>query len=104
MFRSIKPESTTADPNKRLGTGSIEEIVNKSGKNAGIKKMVCPLALRHTFATHMYETGISIEDLKEIMGHSNDTETTVYVHVTIDALRNFLNKHIANHPSERRGQ
>ena len=104
LFRSIKPDSTTADPNKRLGTGRIEEIVHKSGKKAGIKKMVCPLALRHTFATHMYETGIAIEDLKEIMGHSNDTETTVYVHVTIDALRNFLNKHIANHPSERRGQ
>jgi site-specific recombinase XerD len=102
LFRSIKPGSPTADPNKRLGTGSIEEMVHKSGKSAGINKMVCPLALRHTFATHMYESGVSIEDLKEIMGHCNDTETLIYVHVTLDALRNFLNAHIANHPARRR--
>ena len=102
LFRSVKPDSTNADPDKRLGTGRIEEMVRKAGKAAGIKKMVCPLALRHTFATHMYESGVSIEDLKEIMGHSNDTETLIYVHVTLAAVRNFLNEHIANHPAHRR--
>lgn len=102
LFRSIKPGSPTADPNKRLCTGSIEEMVRKSGKSAGINKMVCPLALRHSFATHMYESGVSIEDLKEMMGHSNDTETLIYVHVTLSAVRHFLNEHIANHPTHRR--
>jgi len=102
LFRSIKPDTVQADPNKRLTTGRIEEMVRNSGKTAGIAKMVCPLALRHSFATHMYEAGVSIEDLKEIMGHSNDTETLIYVHVTLDAVRNFLNRHIANHPAERR--
>jgi len=102
LFRSVKPNSSTADPNKRLTTGAIEEMVHKSGKLAGIKKMVCPLVLRHTFATHMYESGVSIDDLKEIMGHSKDTETLIYVHVTLDAVRNFLNSHIANHPASRR--
>jgi integrase/recombinase XerD len=102
LFRSVKPDSTHADPDKRLTAGRIEEMVRKSGKAAGIDKMVCPLALRHSFATHMYEAGVSIEDLKEIMGHSHDTETLIYVHVTLDAVRNFLNRHIANHPAERR--
>ena len=102
LFRSVNPDSTCADPNKRLCTGRIEEMVRKAGKTAGIKKMVCPLALRHSFATHMYESGVSIEDLKEIMGHSNDTETLIYVHVTLVAVRHFLNEHIANHPARRR--
>jgi len=102
LFRSVKPDSVDADPNKRLGTGRIEEMVRNSGKSASIDKMVCPLALRHSFATHMYESGVSIEDLKEIMGHSNDTETLIYVHVTLGAVRNFLNEHIANHPAHRR--
>jgi len=102
LFRSVKPDSTGADPDKRLGASRIEEIVRKCGKGAGINKMVCPLALRHSFATHMYEAGVSVEDLKEIMGHSNDTETLIYVHVTLDAIRNFLNEHIANHPAHRR--
>ncbi len=102
LFRSVKPDSTNADPDKRLCTGSIEEVVRKAGKAAGINKMVCPLAMRHSFATHMYEAGVSIEDLKEIMGHCNDTETLIYVHVTLDAVRHFLNEHIANHPAHRR--
>jgi len=102
LFRSVKPDSTNADPDKRLGAGRIEEMVRQSGKLADIKKMVCPLALRHSFATHMYEVGVSIDDLKEIMGHSKDTETLIYVHVTLDAVRNFLNEHIANHPAHRR--
>jgi len=102
LFRSVKPGSTCADPNKRLGASRIEEMVRKSGELAGIKKMVCPLALRHSFATHMYAAGVSIEDLKEIMGHCNDTETLIYVHVTLDAVRHFLNEHIANHPGLRR--
>ncbi len=102
LFKSVKPDSTSADPNKRLTGSRIEEMVRKSGKMAGINKRVCPLALRHSFATHMYEAGVSLEDIKEIMGHSNDTETTIYVHVTLDAVRNFLNRHIANHPAERR--
>jgi len=102
LFRSVKPDSTCADPNKRLGASRIEEVVRKAGKAAGINKMVCPLAMRHSFATHMYEAGVSIEDLKEIMGHCNDTETLIYVHVTLDAVRHFLNEHIANHPAHRR--
>ena len=102
LFRSVIPDSADADPDKRLGASRIEEMVRKCGKLAGIDKMVCPLALRHTFATHMYEAGVGIEDLKEIMGHSNDTETLIYVHVTLDAVRNFLNEHIANHPAHRR--
>jgi len=102
LFGSVKPASAWADPNKRLGASRIEEMVRKAGKAAGIEKMVSPLALRHSFATHMYEAGVSIEDLKEIMGHCNDTETPIYVHVTLDAVRNFLNQHIANHPADRR--
>ena len=102
LFRSVKPGSKCADENKRLIGSRIEEIIRKSGKKAGIMKAVCPLALRHTFATHMYEAGISIADIKEIMGHDDETETTVYIHVTIDAVRSFLHKHIANHPCKRR--
>ncbi len=102
VFRSVKPDSTHADPNRRLTAGRIEEMVRKAGKAAGINKMVSPLALRHSFATHMYEAGITLEDIKEIMGHSNDTETTIYIHVTVDATRAFLNAHISNQPANRR--
>jgi len=45
----------------------------------------------------MYEAGVSIDDLKEMMGHDEATETTIYIHITLDAARMMLQKHTANH-------
>ncbi len=50
--------------------------------------------LRHSFATHMYEAGVSIEDIAEMMGHAHRTETTRYIHVTIPAAQLLLNDHV----------
>ena len=44
----------------------------------------------------MMEAGVDISDIKEIMGHDEETETTVYLHVTMAAAKRFLNDHIAN--------
>ncbi|MBC2694521.1 MAG: tyrosine-type recombinase/integrase, partial [Desulfobacteraceae bacterium] len=39
---------------------------------------------RHTFATHMHEAGVGIQDIKEMLGHDDETETTIYVHISIE--------------------
>jgi len=44
----------------------------------------------------MYEAGVSIDDLKEMMGHDEVTETTIYIHITLDAARRMLQEHRAN--------
>ena len=51
---------------------------------------------RHTFATHMLEAGVDIDDIKEMLGHDDATETTVYLHVTMAAAKRFLNDLISN--------
>jgi site-specific recombinase XerD len=51
--------------------------------------------LRHTFATHMYEAGVPVRDLQEMMGHSRMTETSVYIHVTVKAAQKLLNDHLS---------
>jgi len=85
-------------PNDRrhLSNVRLVEIVGESAAAAGLTKQVSPLTFRHTFATHMYENGVSIEDLRELMGHDLTTETTLYVHLSLDGAKQLLNDHIAN--------
>jgi len=81
----------------RLSCSQVVEVIRLHAQNVGISKQVNPLTFRHTFATHMYEAGVSIDDLKEMMGHDDNTETTIYIHITLDAARRMLQEHTANH-------
>ena len=92
----VKDGKGGAQKHKRLSTHRVVDILRDQAKAVGINKPVNPRTLRHTFATHMYEAGVSIEDLKEIMGHMDKTETTIYIHVTIEAAKRLLSDHIAN--------
>jgi len=79
-----------------LTTNGIREIFLAHGPAAGIDHSISPKTLRHTFATHMYERGVAVEDIKEMMGHATDTETCIYIHVSVDAAKQLLLDHIAN--------
>jgi site-specific recombinase XerD len=78
----------------RLGGRHLADIVRTGAKAAGLKKDVTPINLRHSFATHMYEAGVDIKDIQEMMGHGDKTETTVYLHVTVNAAKRLLNGHV----------
>ncbi len=78
----------------RLGGRHLADIVRTSANAAGLKRNVTPINLRHSFATHMYETGVDIKDIQEMMGHGDKTETTVYLHVTVNAAKRLLNGHV----------
>jgi site-specific recombinase XerD len=44
----------------------------------------------------MFEAGATMEEIKELLGHDDETESTIYVHVTLDAAIQLLNDHAAN--------
>lgn len=96
VFFAFSINAPGAQRHKHLSTHRVVDILRDQAKAVGIKKPVNPRTFRHTFATHMYEAGVSIEDLKEIMGHTDKTETTIYIHVTIEAAKRLLSDHIAN--------
>jgi integrase/recombinase XerD len=77
-----------------MSRNELSVIVGMAAAKAGIDRKVTPLMLRHTFATHMYEAGVSVRDLQEMMGHGNATETSVYIHVTVNAAKRLLNDHV----------
>ncbi len=79
----------------RLSRSALIEVVRDAARAARITRKVNPMTLRHTFATHLYQAGVPVRDIKEMMGHDNKSETGIYIHITLDSMRVLLNKHAA---------
>jgi site-specific recombinase XerD len=77
-----------------MSRNELSVLIGMAASKAGIDRKITPLMLRHTFATHMYEAGVSVRDIQEMMGHGDTTETSVYIHVTVTAAKRLLNDHI----------
>jgi site-specific recombinase XerD len=70
---------------------SIENIFRKALKQANITRHATPHTLRHSFATHLLEQGISLRYIQEMLGHSSSTTTEIYTHVRSKHLTKILN-------------
>lgn len=62
---------------------SFETMFKKIAKDAGICKNATPHTLRHSFSTHMLQSGTDLMTLKEMLGHSSLSSTTVYLHLSL---------------------
>lgn len=71
---------------------SIQRIIKKYCKIAGVVKKVSPHTLRHSFATDLLQNGADIRSVQSMLGHSSITTTQIYTHVTNQGLKEIHKK------------
>jgi integrase/recombinase XerD len=72
---------------KRLSGRTVQKVLEGAIKRAGVKKKITPHDLRHCFATHLLESGVSIRHIQVLLGHKNISTTTIYAKVSNPQLK-----------------
>ena len=73
----------------KLTKKTIAKIVQNSAKKAGIKKRVYPHLLRHSFATHLLESGVDLRIIQKLLGHSDIKTTQIYTQISQASIKNI---------------
>jgi site-specific recombinase XerD len=75
------------NPGRPVSRETIFRACKEAARRAGITKSAHPHSLRHAFATHLLDDGVSLIVIQALLGHANLKTTARYLHVSDAALR-----------------
>ena len=82
-------------PGKRLAVRSVQLLVKKYLALADLPMDLSPHKLRHSYATHLLNSGADLRAVQELLGHANLTTTQIYTHTSVARLKEI---HAKAHP------
>jgi len=91
-YSGKKPDPSAGDEAFRLTARSVQRMVEKYRRRAGLGAKVTPHVLRHSFATDLLSAGADLRSVQELLGHKNVATTQIYTHVTNKRLREIHQK------------
>lgn len=69
-------------PGRPISRATIQKVFKNICKRARITKQATVHSLRHSFATHLLESGVNLKIIQSLLGHSSLRTTSIYLHVT----------------------
>jgi hypothetical protein len=76
-------------PKEMYSTASLERVFVHACEMAGIKKKITLHSLRHSYATHLLESGTDLRFIQELLGHKSSKTTQIYTHVSTKSIQNI---------------
>jgi integrase/recombinase XerD len=89
-YKQYRPKSgyLFEGPGERpYSAGSINKFLKRSAYHAGIKRNVTCHMLRHSYATHLLESGVDLRYIQELLGHGSSKTTEIYTYVSNEKLQ-----------------
>jgi len=81
-YRPVKYLFEGQSKGKPIARTTIQKVFKNSCKKTGINKQATVHSLRHSFATHLLESGVNLKIIQSLLGHSSLRTTSIYLHVT----------------------
>lgn len=75
-------------PDRHISSRAVQKIVARAKIAAGTQRPITVHTLRHSFATHLLESGVDVRYIQELLGHTSTRTTQIYTHVSRRGIEN----------------